>query len=201
MTLPNNTKKADPRASAGGGISVRELRAGDEEGLRAMFRGLSRETIYRRFHTPYRRVPESLAVHLARHQEGRSLVAVAEGGIVGHAMYAGEVRGEAEVALLVEDQWQSRGVGKRLLVELARGAAGRGVETFTGVALGENRRVLDLVDAVFDGASYKMSDGSYEIRMPLKGLRETAGDTRRRPYRRSRRAAQRNSRDKTRRIA
>ena len=176
MTLVNDTKGADSRATAGGAVSVRGLRAGDEEGLRAMFRGLSRETIYRRFHMPYQRVPDFLAVHLARHADGRSLVAVAEGGIVGHAMYAGEARGEAEVAVVVEDGWQSRGVGKKLLAELARRAAGRGVETFIGVALGENRRVLGLADAVFDGASYKISDGSYAIRMPLEGLRERAGD-------------------------
>jgi GNAT superfamily N-acetyltransferase len=159
------------RRGAGGSVSVRGLSAGDEDGLRAMFRRLSRETIYRRFLMPYPRVPESLAVHLARHTDGRSLVAVGGGGIVGHAMYAGETGDEAEVAIVVEDGWQSRGVGKRLLAELARRAAGRGVETFTGVALGENRRVLDLVDAVFAGAGYEIRAGSYDIHMPLKSLR------------------------------
>lgn len=224
MTLPNDVKGADLRTTgatsrtrldAGHPISVRGLRAGDEEGLRDMFRGLSRETIYRRFHMPYQRVPDFLAVHLARHADGRSLVAVAEGGIVGHAMYAGEARGEAEVAVVVDDGWQGRGVGKRLLAELARGAAGREIETFTGLALGENRRVLGLVDAVFDGASYKISDGSYDIRMPLRGLRipaeprgdsgpphrRTSGDRKGRPYRRSGRVVQRTHGDSKRRTA
>ncbi|QIN82079.1 GNAT family N-acetyltransferase [Rubrobacter tropicus] len=155
-------------------VTVREPSAGDEQGLRAMFRGLSRETIYKRFHMPYARVPESLAVHLARHTNGRSLVAVAAGGIVGHAMYAPESRGEAEVALVVEDGWQSRGIGKLLLTDLALRASDQGVEVFTAVALGGNRRVLGLVEAVFDGARYTIRDGSYDIRMPLKGLRSPA---------------------------
>ena len=63
------------------------------------------------------------------------------------------------------------GIGKLLLAGLARKAAGRGVETFTAAALGENRRVLALADAVFAGARHKLRDGSYDIRMPLRGLR------------------------------
>ena len=88
------------------------------------------------------------------------------------------------MALVVEDRWQSVGVGKLLLAGLARKAAGRGVETFTAVALGENRRVLGLVDAVFAGARHTLRGGSYDISMPLRGLRPAAvarpGDTTRR---------------------
>lgn len=152
-------------------VSIRDLSAGDEAGLRAMFGRLSGDTIYKRFHMPFPRVPDSMLAHLMAHGGGRSLVAVAGGDIVGHALYAEEPGGRAEVALVVEDGWQSAGVGKQLLAGLARKAAGRGVETFTAVALGENRRVLSLVDAVFAGASHTLRDGSYDIRMPLRGLR------------------------------
>jgi GNAT superfamily N-acetyltransferase len=154
-----------------GPVSFRNLSAGDEPGLRAMFGRLSGETIYKRFHMPFPRVPDSMLAHLMGHGGGRSLVAVAGDDIVGHALYAEEPGGGAEVALVVEDGWQSMGVGKLLLAGLAREAAGRGVETFTAVALGENRRVLALADAVFAGARHTLKDGSYDIRMPLRGLR------------------------------
>jgi GNAT superfamily N-acetyltransferase len=111
-----------------------------------------------------------MLAHLMGHAD-RSLVALAEGKIVGHALYAGGPDGEAEVAVVVEDGWQSRGIGKLLLSGLARRAAGRGVEAFTAVALGENRRVIGLVDAVFAGARHTLRDGSYEMLMPLRGLR------------------------------
>jgi GNAT superfamily N-acetyltransferase len=153
-------------------VSIRNLSAADEPALRAMFGRLSGDTIYKRFHMPFPRVPEPMLAHLMGHGGDRSLVAIAGGDIVGHALYAGEPGGEeAEVALVVEDGWQSVGVGKLLLAGLARKAAGRGVETFTAVALGENRRVLALADAVFAGARHKLGDGSYDIRMPLRGLR------------------------------
>jgi GNAT superfamily N-acetyltransferase len=155
-------------------VSVRDLSAGDKPGLRALFGRLSGDTIYKRFHMPFPRVPEPMLVHLMGHAGGRSLVAVAEGEIVGHALYAGGPDGEAEVAVVVEDGWQSRGIGKLLLAGLARKAAGRGVEAFTAVALGENRRVLGLAGAVFAGARHTLKGGTYEMFMPLRGLRPMA---------------------------
>jgi GNAT superfamily N-acetyltransferase len=58
------------------------------------------------------------------------LVAVAEEKIVGHAIY---VRlgndAEADMAITVEDDWRSMGVGKSLLSELAQRARVRGIES------------------------------------------------------------------------
>ena len=141
-----------------------------------MFSRASPETIYRRFHTPYPGVPErTLALMLdVDHHDKESLVAVAEGEIVGHAMYArlGD-GGEAEMAIIVEDGWQSKGVGKLLLSELAERARLRGIETFTGEVLGENRRMLGLA-AMFAGTQYTIKDGLYHVRMPLRAFEPTA---------------------------
>ena len=88
---------------------------------------------------------------------------------VGHAIYVRSDNGrDAEFALVVEDRWQSQGVGKLLLSELREQARHRGVETFTGEVLGENRRVLGLLDAVFVEVNYLMKDGVYHVRVPLK---------------------------------
>lgn len=177
---PTGTKERrfdrdDTRPGVAGQVRIRELVAGDEEGLRDMFRRLSRETIYRRFHVPYPQVPEAMLVHLANLRDGRSLVAVAGDEIVGHAVYAGETRNKAEIAVVVEDQWQSRGIGKKLLAGLALRADGRGIATFTAAALAENRRVLNLVDAVFAGVRYAAKGRTYDIRIALEGLRSPAG--------------------------
>jgi GNAT superfamily N-acetyltransferase len=85
----------------------------DHERLRAMFSRVSSETIYRRFHTPYPRVPEWLLEFPmdAVGRGGRSLAAVVGEEIVGHAMCSRPEAGGAEVAIVVEDRWQSRGVG------------------------------------------------------------------------------------------
>ncbi len=151
-------------------VSVRAMSSGDAEDLRRMFSRLSPKTIYQRFHMPYPRVPGwALASFMRADGQAASLVAVVGDEIVGHAIYVRSDSGrEAEFALVVEDLWQSQGVGKLLLSELAKRARHRGVETFTGEVLGENRRVLGLLDAVFVEVNYLMKDGVYHVRVPLR---------------------------------
>ena len=72
------------------------------------------------------------------------------------------------MAVLVGDGWQSGGVGRLLVWELARSAAGRGIETFCGEVLGKNHRALGLLTAVFLGTRYVMRNGVYHVRMPLR---------------------------------
>ena len=137
-----------------------------------MFSRVSSETIHLRFHIPYPEVPEwMLALMLDVDQDAKGgLVAVAKGEIVGHAMYVRLADGnEAEMAIIVEDGWQSKGVGKSLLLELAHRARLRGIETFTGEVLGQNRRMLGLA-AMFAGTDYTTEDGVYHVRMPLGTL-------------------------------
>jgi len=71
------------------------------------------------------------------------------------------------MAIIVEDGWQSKGVGKSLLSELAQGARLRGVETFTAEVLATNRPMLGLA-AKFTGTDYAMADGVCYVRMPLQ---------------------------------
>jgi len=141
----------------------------DREKLRGMFSRSSSETIYRRFHLPYPEVPEWMIVlMLGADYHKEALVAVAGEKVVGHAMYVrfGD-NTEAEIAIIVEDEWQSKGVGKSLLSELARRARPRGVKTFTGEVLATNRPMLGLA-AMFAGTDYAMEDGVCHVRMPLQ---------------------------------
>ena len=164
-------------ASAGPEIRVRILLPGDGNSLRRMFSRLSRETLYRRFHAPYPRVPEWALDRLlgVERYNGESVVAVASNEIVGHAMYVPSPDGcEAEVAVVVEDSWQSKGVGELLLSELAERAKQRGIESFTGTVLGENRRALDFFLAAFSEVRCELKDGTYLLRAPLSGGLESA---------------------------
>jgi GNAT superfamily N-acetyltransferase len=149
-------------------VSVRPVSPGDRERLAAMLARLSGRTIYERFHAPYPRVPDWLLPGMleADHRDREALVAVAGGEILGHAMYARE-GAQAEFAVVVEDAWQSRGVGKLLLCELAAEAGRRDIEVFTGSVLGENHRALAAFAAVFPGMRYTMRDGEYQVRVPL----------------------------------
>jgi GNAT superfamily N-acetyltransferase len=51
----------------------------------------------------------------------------------------------AEFALAVADDWQGRGLGRRLVAHLAREARRQGVQRLYGEVLAENRRMLALM--------------------------------------------------------
>jgi GNAT superfamily N-acetyltransferase len=159
-------------ASSGPEIRIRALSSGDEDRLRWMFSRLSRETLYRRFHAPYPRVPEWALDRLlgVERYNGESVVAVARDEIVGHAMHVPSPDGrEGEVAVVVEDSWQSKGVGKLLISELGERAKQRGIQFFTGTVLGENRRALDFFLAAFSKVRCELKDGTYLLRATLAG--------------------------------
>jgi GNAT superfamily N-acetyltransferase len=156
-------------------VSIRVATPRDGERLRGMFARASSKTIYRRFHLPYPEVPEwmlTLMLGVDHHKE--SLVAVAEEKVVGHAMYVSlEDASEAEMAIIVEDGWQSKGVGKSLLSELAQRARLRGIDSFVGEVLGTNQHMLGLA-AMFTGTDYTIEDGVCHVRMPLRTPDSTA---------------------------
>jgi GNAT superfamily N-acetyltransferase len=156
-------------------IYIRIATPSDGEKMRGMFSRASKETVYRRFHTPFSEVPGWMVDLMlgTDHHDKEALVAVAEEKIVGHAMYARLGEGtEAEMAIVVEDGWQSRGVGKALLSQLAQRARLRGIETFAAEVLGQNRRMLGLA-AMFAGNDYKTEASVCLVRMPLQ-ISETA---------------------------
>jgi acetyltransferase len=141
----------------------------DSEKLSRMFSRTSSETIYDRFHIPYPQVPEWMVGFMlgSDHLHQEALVAVAEDRIIGHAMYVRlENITEAEMAIIVEDDWQSKGVGKSLLSELDQRARLRGIDTFIGEVLGTNRAMLGLA-ATYSGTDYAMEEGVCQVRMPL----------------------------------
>jgi GNAT superfamily N-acetyltransferase len=157
------------RNSEGSAVLVRPVSPEDAEGLRRMLSRLSRESIHLRFHAPLPRAPEWAVAMFANSDRryGESLVAVAGGEIVGHAMYAREDRDTAEFAIVVEDGCQDRGIGKMLLSALAEKAVSEGVKCFTGAVLGENRRMFGLIRSVFERIGYTIEDGAYAVSAPL----------------------------------
>ncbi len=150
-------------------VRIRAVSPGDEDGLREMLSRLSRETIHKRFHLPMPRVPEWALAYLTDvdHYDKESLVALVGDKIAGHAMYARQEAYMAEVAIVVEDRWQSRGIGKLLLRRLAVEAIPREIEAFTGTVLGENRGALRFFSSVLPKAKLKVRKGVYNFCVSL----------------------------------
>jgi GNAT superfamily N-acetyltransferase len=114
-------------------------------------------------------VPEWMLAYLADvdRDYNEALVALVGDEIVGHAIYALQEPREAEMAIVVEDRWQSRGIGRLLLSRLAEEAGRRGIESFSGAVLGENRDALRFFSSVLVKVKFEIKDGMYNLHLPL----------------------------------
>jgi GNAT superfamily N-acetyltransferase len=129
------------------GVTFRPIEPDDGVRLLAFHHRLSSETTRLRFFTVHPELSPREVEWFTRldHRDREALVAVSDDEIRGVARYE-RVRGtdEAEVAFVVEDAWQGRGLGHLLLHHLADLARRRGVTRFVAETLSENRRAQNL---------------------------------------------------------
>jgi GNAT superfamily N-acetyltransferase len=151
---------------------VRTVEASDTDALRRLFFRLSPRTIYLRFFRPVRRPAEATLRYLAGvdHDGREALAAVAGGEIVAVARYDRDPDDptRAEMAVVVEDEWQGRGLGRLLLELLTVVARRRGIDTLTASVLGENTRMLSLARELAPGTSSRIDHGEWVLDMPLE---------------------------------
>ena len=75
---------------------------------------------------------------------------------------------DAEVAVVVEDAHQGRGLGPVLLEHLSAAAQERGVERFTATVLPNNRRMLDVFTSAGFEIQRHLADGYIELSYPIR---------------------------------
>lgn len=132
-------------------VRMRPIRADDAPRLVALYERLSLDTRYHRFFSSMRRLPPDWARFLSDVDYLTRLALVVEapgdaGALIAVARYepAGEP-GTVEVAFVVQDDWQNRGLGTILFRELLDAAAVSGIHRFRAWVLADNRRMLDLI--------------------------------------------------------
>ncbi|MDA8290066.1 MAG: GNAT family N-acetyltransferase [Actinomycetota bacterium] len=128
----------------GGPVHVRPLRPEDAAPLIAFHRELSDRTVYYRYFGAHPEFSAPEAAHLVSldYQDRMAFGAFSGGDLVGVGRYDREARDTAEVAFVVSDAYQRRGVGTLLLEALVGYAAQHRVTTFTAEVLPDNPAML-----------------------------------------------------------
>ena len=174
----------------------RELRAGDRVLIRPIapadktllvegLHRLSPESRYRRFLSPVAELGARQLRYLTEvdHHVHEALVALdpKTGAIVGVARF---VRlpadpAVAELAIAVVDDWQGRGLGTKLLNELAARAREEGVKRFSASVLQGNKPILNLLRDLGDVHVVDRDRGIVELLMdlPVEGSGEAVRHT------------------------
>ena len=141
----------------------------DADALVGFFSSLSERSLYLRFHG-FPSIGRELVDPFVDPDwdETGALVGIVDGRVVGLGTYVRlrEPR-DAEVAFAVADEYQGRGIGTRLLEQLAALAGARGIERFMATVLHDNRAMLK----VFFGAGFEVAreieGGAVELAFPI----------------------------------
>ena len=147
---PGTPAAAHAGCPGDGSWRAAEVAGTEVSAIGALWERCSLATRIGRFHAPVRDIPAPyLTAVLA--DPGASILAVREpaGDVVALAsLFRSPGSGTAELGVLVEDAWQRRGIGRRLVAHLVVAAPARGITTLTAAILAGNAQVADLLRQV-----------------------------------------------------
>lgn len=194
--------EADVVLRDGGTARIRPITTDDAERLVSFYEQVSPESKYYRFFAPYPRL-SAKDVHRFTHHDyvDRVGLAVTVGGefiatvrfdrIDARGRPASAPADEAEVAFLVQDAHQGRGVASTLLEHIAAVARERGIRRFAAEVLPANNKMIK----VFRDAGYtqqrSFEDGSVHLTLDLEPTAESLAVQRAREQRAEARSVQR----------
>ncbi|MER6633243.1 GNAT family N-acetyltransferase [Streptomyces sp. NPDC000987] len=146
----------------GNEIIVRRADIRDIDAAKAMHERCSARTLGMRYHGPVGDADRYLN-HLLSPRYGRTLAVRTESGRMvglGHLLWDGD---ETEVALLVEDSWQRRGIGGELLGRLVAMAIEAGCESVYAVTQASNTGMVAAMRGLGLPLDYQIEEGTLVI--------------------------------------
>jgi len=157
-------------AVGGRPVVLRLLEPADADLIRSFYHRLSFETVYRRFMSPVVPPADNLIRRLMNidHCRREALIAQDGEGVAGVARYAPYDDQRCEVAIVVADEWQRRGLGTLLMRRLGHIARARGITSFHATLLAENRSARLFLQHLWPGAEFRYVDGAVEADIPLR---------------------------------
>jgi acyl-CoA hydrolase/RimJ/RimL family protein N-acetyltransferase len=155
-------------------VFLRPVRPTDEAVLRDLLYTCSDETIHRRFLQLFRSMPHSRLQQIVNldYKEDMAILALTgprgQEEALGMAHYSRDpAAGMADVAFLVGDTYQNRGLGSRMLEQLTRIARVNGIPGFTADVLVDNSPMLKVLHKLGPQMKTTMSEGVYHLEIPF----------------------------------
>ena len=156
------------KLSDGVEVTVRPLTSIYREAVRDLHDRCSPESRRFRYFTAMPTLPPRLFDRLCDRNKGYSLVAGHDGQVVGMAnLLFTPDPGIAEMAFLVEDRWQGRGLGTALARMLVRAAADLGYAEVKASMLSDNVKMRRLMISLGATLGYTDDPGVVEARLPV----------------------------------
>jgi GNAT superfamily N-acetyltransferase len=165
--------EAQPVVLRDGTVVVVQRMAGDDgERLVRFHASLSVESQYLRFFGSHTRLTEREVDRFTHvdHRDREAYVAVLDGEIVGVGRFDRLAGGdEAEVAFVVTDRLQGRGLGSALIQRVMAGAIDAGVDRLLAETMLQNHRMLSAFRHAGPPVTTRLEDGIVHVTMSLTG--------------------------------
>ena len=152
---------------------IRTIRPEDKRALVEGLEHLSDDSRYKRFMTLKERLTSSELRYLTEvdHHDHEALIAADPDtrAPLGVARYVRSTEDPdvAEAAVAIVDHWQGRGLGRALLDRLAGRARAEGVSRFSATVLGENRKMIRLLEGAGPVEFVGSGSGVLEVELEL----------------------------------
>jgi GNAT superfamily N-acetyltransferase len=154
-------------------VHVRLALAEDRPAIRAFLDRLSPDTVKARYLSPLGSLSgffgDRELVRLMERSTAERVVLLAMVGseVRGIGEFVKDADGQAELALVVEDEFQGRGIGASLLRDLEQRALDEGILTFTGDVAYGNWRMNALLRRPGRKLQFQPTAGSMRFNLPL----------------------------------
>ena len=151
-------------------VRIRPVRPTDADTIDRFVCALSPDTRYRRFHTALRRLtPAQLAVLIdVDHHDRETLLALSGSALIGIGQYVRRGSSTAEMALVVADLWQRRGIGRALSEHLASAAAEAGITELASHVQADNPAPVELARSLSDRLTIELDRGEVSLTVHLQ---------------------------------
>ncbi|MDA8370528.1 MAG: GNAT family N-acetyltransferase [Nocardiopsaceae bacterium] len=169
QSYPNHWE-ADVVLTDGGTAHIRPITPDDADLLQDFHARLSPETIYYRFFAPYPKLSERDLKRFTTvdYEDRVALIATISEVMVSVVRYDKVSEDEAEVAFVVADAHQGRGLASVLLEHIGAAARERGVRRFIADVLPENRRMINVFREAGYTAQQTFDEGVIRLTLDLE---------------------------------
>lgn len=164
---------ADIDLRTGEHIRARPIRPDDTTRLQDFHARLSSDAVILRFFRFVPTLPKSDAEHFTHVDYNDRMALLATRGEGADEQILGVVRYDrispdtAEVAFVVADQWQGRGIATALLRRLAPYARARGITHLLAITMATNEKMLDVLRHAGYPINCHYSEGEYSVTLDI----------------------------------
>jgi RimJ/RimL family protein N-acetyltransferase len=157
-------------------VRFRAIKPSDEEEMRRLFYRFSDQSVYFRYFTPVKAMPHTRMqeyvnvdcnkilsiVGLIGDPSGERIIAEARFGKYPDRPYA-------DIAFIVDDQFQGHGIATHLYKMLVQEGRKRGLKGFTADVLASNKSMMKVFEKGVLPFHAKMGHGQFELTIPFEG--------------------------------